>query len=451
MEKFPSEIALESSQDENSVSNELSPPTRPPQPVEASKDQENTWLAWTQVLVGFLLMFSSWGLVNTFGVFQGYYSSVPSFGSSSAISWIGSVQSFLLLLLGAFSGRVVDAGYARPMTMVGSFLIVLGLMAMSLSGINKPSTFGHSSLAYYQIMLSQGVCCGIGMGLVFVPSVSITATYFQKRRAVAVGIVTTGAAFGGIVYPIIFQALLSRFGFPWAVRIVGFVVLVTLGIACVFIRPRSDLPAKKKMPLLELHAFKELAYSSLVLGLALSFMGVYIVYYYVESRVAAAGVDLKGLNPHYLVSFLNVGGIFGRVVPNYLADKTHPVLIQSIFVFVGGMLIFAWSFVLNLPGLIAFCLIYGFFSGAFVSLPPASVASVTPDMSRFGARFGMSATCNALGLLAGPPIAGAIIGKGDGYLRASIFAGLVVVAASISMGISKFLISRGVKRSKELR
>ena len=246
---------------------------------------------------------------------------MPSFGSSSAISWIGSVQSFLLLLLGAFSGRIVDAGYARPMTMVGSFFIVFGLMAMSLSGTNKPSTSEHPSLVYYQIMLSQGVCCGIGMGLVFVPSVSITATYFQKRRAVAVGIVTTGAAFGGIVYPIIFQALLHRLGFHWAVRIVAFVVLVTLGIACALIRPRSDLPEKKKMPLLELTAFKEPAYSSLVLGLALSFMGVYIVYYYVESQVRAATVDLRGLNPHYLVSLLNVGGIFGRLVPNYLADK----------------------------------------------------------------------------------------------------------------------------------
>ena len=62
----------------------------------------------------------------------------------------------------------------------------------------------------------------------------------------------------------------------------------------------------------------------------------------------------------------------------------------------------------------------------------------------------MSATCNGLGLLAGPPIAGAIIGKRDDYLGASIFAGLVVVAASIFMGISRILILREANRkSKE--
>ena len=37
-------------------------------------------------------------------------------------------------------------------------------------------------------------------------------------------------------------------------------------------------------------------------------------------------------------------------------------------------------------GLIA--VLYGFFSGGLLALPPASVASLTPDLSHFGARMG---------------------------------------------------------------
>ena len=48
-------------------------------------------------------------------------------------------------------------------------------------------------------------------------------------------------------------------------------------------------------------------YSSLTFGLALSFISVYILYYYIENRVQAAGIDLRGLNPHYLVSLSNIG------------------------------------------------------------------------------------------------------------------------------------------------
>ncbi|PBP16622.1 riboflavin transporter MCH5, partial [Diplocarpon rosae] len=431
------------------------------------RDQENTLLAWTQVLLGFLLMFSSWyvtphpnfqtfssprmtksvgrGLVNTFGVFQDYYTLVPSFASSFAVSWIGSVQSFLLLLLGALSGRVVDAGYARSMTAAGSFLIVFGMMMVSLSGDGTDTgTEGEGegagvTLIYYQIMLSQGICCGAGMGLVFIPSISITATYFQRRRALALGIVTTGAAAGGVVYPVVFEHLIESLEFRWAVRIIALVALATLGVACLLMRPRTDLPAKTKAPLLEIVAFKEPAYLALVLGQMCSFAGVYVVYFFILGRVSARHVDLQALRPYYLVSFLNIGGVFGRIVPNYLADKTHPLLIQSIFVFIGGILIFVWPVVSNLAGLIVFCLVYGFFSGAFISLPPASVASVTNDMSRYGARLGMAVTCNAFGLLAGPPIAGAILFHGPGYTGTSLFGGFIVVAGSVLIGSAWFL------------
>jgi predicted MFS family arabinose efflux permease len=159
------------------------------------------------------------------------------------------------------------------------------------------------------------------MGLVFIPSISITAAYFQTRRALAVGIVTSGAAIGGILYPIIFEALLARIDFRWVVRVIALVALVTLAVSCLLIRQRTDLPKKKKAPMLELGAFKERAYLVLVIGMFASFSGLYMVYFYVENRAKAAHVDLKGLKPYYLVSFLNVGGVFGRIIPNHLADK----------------------------------------------------------------------------------------------------------------------------------
>jgi len=34
---------------------------------------------------------------------------------------------------------------------------------------------------YWQVLLAQGVCVGIGNGLVFVPSVALASTYFFKN------------------------------------------------------------------------------------------------------------------------------------------------------------------------------------------------------------------------------------------------------------------------------
>jgi MFS family permease len=116
--------------------------------------------------------------------------------------------------------------------------------------------------------------------------------------------------------------------------------------------------------------------------------------------------------------------------------RSQPILIHSICVCLGGVFIFVWPFVPTLPGNVVFCLIYGFLSGAFISLPPSSIASTTLEMSMFGARLGIAVTCNGFGLLMGPPIAGALIsrGSGNGYWHASILSGLAVVLGGVLLG-----------------
>ena len=46
---------------------------------------------------------------------------------------------------------------------------------------------------YYQNFLSQGVGMGIGMGLMFLPSLTVTSHYFRARRSLAMGMVIVGA------------------------------------------------------------------------------------------------------------------------------------------------------------------------------------------------------------------------------------------------------------------
>lgn len=48
--------------------------------------------------------------------------------SPSDISWIGSIQAFLLLFMGALSGPAFDAGYFKHLVVAGNLLIVFGLM-----------------------------------------------------------------------------------------------------------------------------------------------------------------------------------------------------------------------------------------------------------------------------------------------------------------------------------
>ena len=152
--------------------------------------------AWNQVLVAHLVIFTTWGYINSFGVFQTYYVQTLLHRSPSDVSWIGSLQVFLLFFIGTVSGRATDAGYFRHTFVVGSTFLLIGMFTTSICK------------EYWQFVLAQGVCVGIGSGLLFCPTIALLPTYFQRRRALAVGIAASGATTGGMIIPGIFSALL---------------------------------------------------------------------------------------------------------------------------------------------------------------------------------------------------------------------------------------------------
>lgn len=132
---------------------------------------------------GVLICCCSRGLVNTYGVYQTYYqSTLPQ--SSSEISWIGTFQGFLLVVIGVITGPIYDRGYFRSLLVLGTFLVVFGMVMTSLA------------TEYYQLFLAQGLCVGLGAGCLFLPSVAVVATYFSTKRAVATGITAAGGSIG---------------------------------------------------------------------------------------------------------------------------------------------------------------------------------------------------------------------------------------------------------------
>ena len=224
-------------------------------------------VAWSQVIAGHLVAFNSWGYVNSFGLFQAYYTLTLS-QAPSKISWIGSIQIFLTLFVGTFSGRAMDAGYYRHVAFAGLGLQVLGIFMTSLI------------TEYWQLLLAQGICQGLGNGLVFPPTVALVSTYFVKKRAVAISCMSCGTATGGIVFPLIARQLLDKLGFGWTIRVMGLIMLVNSVVALALARVRHT--SRSTGPLIELSAFADFWYSLFGLGLLLACLGLYFGYYYVS-------------------------------------------------------------------------------------------------------------------------------------------------------------------------
>lgn len=301
------------------------------------------------------------------------------------------------------------------------------------------------STEYYQVLLSQGVVVGVGCGCLFVPSVAIIATYFSTHRSVAVGIASTGSSLAGIIYPVVFSHLQKQIGFPWATRVLGFIAFGTLSISVIVMRALI-LPASKRA-LWDKTAIKEKPYVLFAVASFFAFMGLYIPFFYLPNYALHVASDT--ITPEfaaYLIAILNGASTFGRVIPNYLADRVGPLSVIGPCAFFSAILGLAWIGITNKDGIIALSVAYGFFSGSFVSLPPSSIVSMSPNMNIVGTRLGMVFATAGFGILVGNPVAGAILGpEKTNFLGLQVFCGVSVMVAAILIGVA-----RGIKSEWKL-
>jgi MFS family permease len=210
---------------------------------------------------------------------------------------------------GAVVGPFYDRGHLRPILIVGSFLVVFGHMMLSLC------------TQYWQALLAQGFVIGIGCGCLFVPSLAVVQPYFSSHLGLALGIAATGSSVGGLIYPVIFINLIDRVGFPWTVRVMGFVSLATLLVSLSISKMRAKPPGVRKM--VDWTAFTDVPYLVCILACFLGYTGCYTAFYYISYYGESNGLTDTSLSL-YLVPILNSSSAFGRVMPNWLADKIGP-------------------------------------------------------------------------------------------------------------------------------
>jgi MFS family permease len=131
---------------------------------------------------------------------------------------------------------------------------------------------------------------------------------------------------------------------------------------------------------------------------------------------------------------MNGVGYVGRIVPNFFADRVGPLNMIIPFAFTSGVLIYSWAGVSSSGGLLAFSVIYGVVAAGMQSMFPATLSSLTTDLSKAGVRMGMGFSIVSVACLTGPPLAGALIQQNHGnYLYAQMFAGTSLICGGLTL------------------
>ncbi|KAH0837035.1 hypothetical protein AYO21_08838 [Fonsecaea monophora] len=395
--------------------------------------------AWLLVFAGFLVFANVWGIVSTFGAFQAFFiRDLLANESASAISWIGSVQAFLVVFTGVFGGPLFDRGYLRSLVFVGCFLTVFGMMMTSLAR------------SYYQVFLAQGVCVGLGAGLSYVPTLALISIFFTTRRPIAVGAAAVGSSVGGVIFPIMFRQLQPRIGYGWTVRCIAFINLAFAVLICLILGRHKKEGSTQARSLWDLTAIREPVFLSWVASLFFLFLAYYIPLFFIVSW-ARWVLDTSEDMSFYMLAILNGGSFLGRTFPYLLGQRVKPIYTLIFSAVLGTVLIFSWIAIHSSAAFIVWCVLWGFVAGVLVTAPTSTMPHpvISPNLGVIGTRMGMGWSAGAVGSIIGSPIAGALANVAAGkFLHAQIFVGVVMAAGAIFLIPVLIAIERHDRKSK---
>ncbi|OBT47390.1 hypothetical protein VE00_02115 [Pseudogymnoascus sp. WSF 3629] len=384
--------------------------------------------AWLVVFGSLCSLLAALGVMNTLGSFQAYISrnQLREY-SEGEIGWIFSMYACLAFGFGVVVGPVFDKHGARWLMLAGSAGVVMSLMLLSVCE------------TYWHFMLVFGILGGASTSLIFSPSLASIGHWFKLRRGFATGIGATGGALGGIVYPLMLQYLIPQLGWAWATRCLGFLSIFLLSIGCVLVRGRLP-PEHNSSAKPDLGIFRDGVFALTVAAVYLLEWALFVPLTYISSYALHAGFT-EAFSYQCLI-ILNIGSVFGRWLPGFYADKIgafNTMIITTILsvVMVLGVWLPAGT---TMPGLIIFCLFFGFASGSNIGLTSVCIGKLcrTENLGRY---FATCYTIVSIGCLTGIPIAGEIVKANHGeYWGLMTFTGVCYAG-----GLAAFIVVRIIK------
>ncbi|KAH7073235.1 major facilitator superfamily domain-containing protein [Paraphoma chrysanthemicola] len=356
--------------------------------------------AWRTVAGSTLIYYSSFGIMNSFGFFQDYYSHYFLQDTPIAtIAFCGTLQMFLMNSLAAVSGALCDR-YGVTYLYVGSGTgIISALLMLSFA---QPGQF-------WQVLLTQGLLMGLTIAFGIQPALTVVGQHFKERRALTMGMVSTGSALGGIGFPLMFEKLVPLVGFANALRLAGLKIGICYVIAlCISTsKPAGKDKERTCGTLIDFRGYLDPRYSILCAGTFFAVLGLWMPSYYIKTYANASYPSNK--LSEYLLCIMNSCSILGAVFGGLLADRFGRLNLLWLTTLLSGLLCLSlWLTSSSLAVLVVFICCYGLTISNINALPASVIGQITPDGS-LGARIGAFYSAVAVASLIGTPIGGALI------------------------------------------
>jgi MFS family permease len=382
---------------------------------------------WYIVAASLLIIILDGLLLYSFGVFLPYLN--EDFGltraaGSSLFSFRSLVQAPAFIL----AGRLIDRFDPRAVIFGGGLIAALGMFT---SGIADTT---------WQLYISYGFFVGLGDAVLYITCVALVSRWFVKKRALAIGIITTGVPLSGLITNPLTAWLINGFGVRDALFALG-ALMMTVLMAAFVLRARPE--DKNLKPYGEDNGGEEekpgggdslpgnrndwtaieaistpdywLMYSMYFLGFT-TFLIIVTQFYNFEIDLKVAAIAAAGPP-----AAIGLGSIIGRtVLSSILAEVLEYRKVILICFFAQGSSIILLLVFNHIWAFYIFGFLFGFFYSAWVPIFPTLLGKFF-GLRALGTIYGIFGTSYSIAAIGGPLLAGYVHDVTGTYVYPFVF------------------------------
>jgi len=202
---------------------------KPPPP----KYSDFTGYGWVILICSFILYVIVDGIAYNLGLVNSAW--LAEFEESeTATSWIGSIFYSVPLLSAPITAHLVENFGCKTITIICSFISTFGFVMSSFCG------------SIEQLYVTVGLIAGFGVSAGYVVGILSAERWFEKKRTLAIGIVSSGTGFGTFVIAPTTQRLLDAFGWRNTMYFLASLNVLMGFVGCFIREPQWVIDEMKK-------------------------------------------------------------------------------------------------------------------------------------------------------------------------------------------------------------
>ncbi|KAK6903067.1 hypothetical protein I204_07796 [Kwoniella mangroviensis CBS 8886] len=362
------------------------------------------WGAWSYLATATALETLVWGMANSYGVYLDHYTILyPT--STGLLPIIGTVaMGIMYLLMSPLSLYLTTYPLQRKITMW------IGLVVMFSGFIG--AAFASSAAG---LVVTQGVLYGIGGTLLYCPTTNYMFEWWLNKRGLASGIMLSGTGAGGLVMPLISNALLQKYGKRTTLLSIGISYTILIALLIPFIKPRLPIPSssssssRRPRPKVNWGFMRRSAFWLLWAGVLFQGLAAFMPVTYLPSYATA--LSLSPTIGTLTIALMNLARVPGQVIIGHLADKMSPRKLILLMAIASGISVFAgWGAAKNVGGLVGFSLAFGAFAGSYTALFSRFIAILNRDDPHLPAiLYSLFFLARGIGSIASGPLSSALM------------------------------------------